>query len=198
MTGASALARSSVGVTGARCLSVSAPSMHGNLQDKDRIFTNLYGIHDRGLKVPFSFFLSFLSFLSFLLFFSPSFSWPFSLRPLSLYLFIPLLLQYRRFLPLFSTFHTLFLPFLNFFFFFFFFFFIYLFFFLLKGAMARGDWYRTKDIVQMGSDKIIDEIKKSGLRGRGGAGFPSGWLLISSHFLCSPTHLPFPGISLIA
>ena len=26
----------------------------------------------------------------------------------------------------------------------------------------------------MGQDWIIDEIKKSGLRGRGGAGFPSG------------------------
>ena len=26
----------------------------------------------------------------------------------------------------------------------------------------------------MGHDWVIDEIKKSGLRGRGGAGFPSG------------------------
>ena len=69
MTGASALARTSVGVTGARCLSVSAPSMersYGNLQDKDRIFTNLYGIHDRGLKV---FFLSFFLFFFFFFFF---------------------------------------------------------------------------------------------------------------------------------
>uniref|UniRef100_A0A090X8W3 NADH dehydrogenase [ubiquinone] flavoprotein 1, mitochondrial n=1 Tax=Ixodes ricinus TaxID=34613 RepID=A0A090X8W3_IXORI len=44
----------------------------------------------------------------------------------------------------------------------------------LKGAMSRGDWYKTKEIVLKGSDWIIDEIKKSGLRGRGGAGFPSG------------------------
>uniref|UniRef100_A0A131Y0G2 NADH dehydrogenase [ubiquinone] flavoprotein 1, mitochondrial n=1 Tax=Ixodes ricinus TaxID=34613 RepID=A0A131Y0G2_IXORI len=44
----------------------------------------------------------------------------------------------------------------------------------LKGAMGRGDWYKTKEIVLKGSDWIIDEIKKSGLRGRGGAGFPSG------------------------
>merc|ERR1712113_870197 len=44
----------------------------------------------------------------------------------------------------------------------------------LKGAMKRGDWYRTKDLVQMGADWIIHEIKASGLRGRGGAGFPSG------------------------
>ncbi len=41
-------------------------------------------------------------------------------------------------------------------------------------AMKRGDWYRTKDFMNMGPDWIIDEIKASGLRGRGGAGFPSG------------------------
>ena len=40
--------------------------------------------------------------------------------------------------------------------------------------MSRGDWYRTKDLVVKGADWILGEIKKSGLRGRGGAGFPSG------------------------
>ena len=45
---------------------------------------------------------------------------------------------------------------------------------LLQGAEKRGDWYRTKDIVVKGSDWIVDQMKKSGLRGRGGAGFPSG------------------------
>ena len=40
--------------------------------------------------------------------------------------------------------------------------------------MARGDWHRTKDLVVKGSDWIVGEMKKSGLRGRGGAGFPSG------------------------
>jgi NADH dehydrogenase (ubiquinone) flavoprotein 1 len=40
--------------------------------------------------------------------------------------------------------------------------------------MARGDWYKTKELVQKGTDWIIAEMKKSGLRGRGGAGFPSG------------------------
>lgn len=44
----------------------------------------------------------------------------------------------------------------------------------LKGAMKRGDWYRTKDLVVKGTDWIVDQMKKSGLRGRGGAGFPSG------------------------
>lgn len=43
-----------------------------------------------------------------------------------------------------------------------------------QGAEKRGDWYRTKDLVSKGSDWIVDQMKKSGLRGRGGAGFPSG------------------------
>lgn len=44
----------------------------------------------------------------------------------------------------------------------------------LNGAMERGDWYKTKEILTKGSDFIIEQIKKSGLRGRGGAGFPTG------------------------
>jgi NADH-quinone oxidoreductase subunit F len=44
----------------------------------------------------------------------------------------------------------------------------------LKGAMARGDWNGTKDILAKGRDWIIEEMKNSGLRGRGGAGFPTG------------------------
>jgi hypothetical protein len=43
-----------------------------------------------------------------------------------------------------------------------------------QGAEARGDWYRTKDILTKGRDWIIQQMKDSGLRGRGGAGFPSG------------------------
>jgi len=44
----------------------------------------------------------------------------------------------------------------------------------LKGALARGDWYKTKEIVCKGAEWILNEIKVSGLRGRGGAGFPTG------------------------
>ncbi|KAL5282035.1 NDUFV1 family protein [Megaselia abdita] len=44
----------------------------------------------------------------------------------------------------------------------------------LKGALQRGDWYKTKEIITKGPEWIINEIKTSGLRGRGGAGFPSG------------------------
>ena len=44
----------------------------------------------------------------------------------------------------------------------------------LEYARRRGDWDNTKDIIAKGRDWIIDEMKKSGLRGRGGAGFPTG------------------------
>jgi NADH-quinone oxidoreductase subunit F len=44
----------------------------------------------------------------------------------------------------------------------------------LKGAMARGAWDGTKQILERGRDGIINEMKASGLRGRGGAGFPTG------------------------
>lgn len=40
--------------------------------------------------------------------------------------------------------------------------------------MKRGDWHKTKEIIEKGSEWIINEVKASGLRGRGGAGFPSG------------------------
>lgn len=46
--------------------------------------------------------------------------------------------------------------------------------FRLKGALKRGDWYKTKEILLKGVDWILNEIKISGLRGRGGAGFPTG------------------------
>ena len=44
----------------------------------------------------------------------------------------------------------------------------------IDAAMARGDWDDTASLMSVGQDAIIDAIKASGLRGRGGAGFPTG------------------------
>ena len=44
----------------------------------------------------------------------------------------------------------------------------------LEAAEKRGDWDDTKALIARGQDAIIEEIKASGLRGRGGAGFPTG------------------------
>lgn len=44
----------------------------------------------------------------------------------------------------------------------------------LVGAKARGDWAGTDAILARGRDAIIEDVKASGMRGRGGAGFPTG------------------------
>ncbi len=44
----------------------------------------------------------------------------------------------------------------------------------IAGAVKRGVWSNTKEFINKGSDYIVNEIKKSELRGRGGAGFPAG------------------------
>ena len=44
----------------------------------------------------------------------------------------------------------------------------------LKAAQHRGDWDKTKKLLEIGADEIIERIKASGLRGRGGAGFSTG------------------------
>tara|TARA_B100001057_G_scaffold493583_1_gene588315 strand:- start:469 stop:1854 length:1386 start_codon:yes stop_codon:yes gene_type:complete len=44
----------------------------------------------------------------------------------------------------------------------------------LKNDIRRGGWYKTKNLLEKNNLWIQEEIKKSGLRGRGGAGFPTG------------------------
>ena len=44
----------------------------------------------------------------------------------------------------------------------------------LAGAKARGHWDGTAGLIQKGRDWVVEQTKASGLRGRGGAGFPAG------------------------
>ena len=46
--------------------------------------------------------------------------------------------------------------------------------FNLEAAQGRGDWDETKRLIEQGREGIIETIKSSGLRGRGGAGFLTG------------------------
>ena len=44
----------------------------------------------------------------------------------------------------------------------------------MVSAKSRGDWKDTAALIAKGKDWIINEVKLSELRGRGGAGFPTG------------------------
>ena len=61
----------------------------------------------------------------------------------------------------------------------------------LKGAQSRGDWDNTAALLHKGHDEIIEEIKASGLRGRGGAGFPTGlkWSFMPKEVGARPHYL---------
>lgn len=51
----------------------------------------------------------------------------------------------------------------------------------LEGSRSRGQWADIKLLLEKGPENIVEEIKQSGLRGRGGAGFPTGlkWSFMS-------------------
>ena len=61
----------------------------------------------------------------------------------------------------------------------------------LEGARSRGDWDDTKTLLGRGRDTIIEEIKASGLRGRGGAGFSTGlkWSFMPKEITDRPHYL---------
>ena len=59
----------------------------------------------------------------------------------------------------------------------------------LEDSFKRNDWSNTKEIISKGREWIINEIKLSELRGRGGAGFPTGvkWSFAPKKSWFSPT-----------
>jgi NADH-quinone oxidoreductase subunit F len=61
----------------------------------------------------------------------------------------------------------------------------------LGGARRRGVWDGTKKLLELGRDDIIDQIKTSELRGRGGAGFPAGlkWSFMPKESHGRPSYL---------
>ncbi len=61
----------------------------------------------------------------------------------------------------------------------------------LEAARKRGDWDGTKEILARGREAIIKEMKDSGLRGRGGAGFPTGlkWSFMPKENTGRPAYL---------
>ena len=71
----------------------------------------------------------------------------------------------------------------------------------LEAAKNRGAWHLTRDMLECGPEWICDQIKASGLRGRGGAGFPTGlkWTFMPKqvgerpHYLVVNADEPEPG-----
>jgi NADH-quinone oxidoreductase subunit F len=61
----------------------------------------------------------------------------------------------------------------------------------LDGARKRGDWDGTAGIIARGREAIVEEMKASGLRGRGGAGFPTGlkWSFMPKEIGARPHYL---------
>lgn len=70
----------------------------------------------------------------------------------------------------------------------------------MEGALENGRYEALKKAFEMGPDAVIDEVKASGLRGRGGAGFPTGvkWSFMPKepkkpHYLCCNADESEPG-----
>ena len=61
----------------------------------------------------------------------------------------------------------------------------------VAGAKSRGLWDGTKQIMEMTPEAICDVVKKSGLRGRGGAGFATGlkWTFMPKEVKDRPHYL---------
>ena len=63
----------------------------------------------------------------------------------------------------------------------------------VASSQKRGDWVNTNELTKKGRDWIINEIKDSQLRGRGGAGFPTGlkWSFAPKEIGSRPHYLTF-------
>ena len=61
----------------------------------------------------------------------------------------------------------------------------------LDAARKRGDWDNTKALIAQGKEWIIEQVKESGLRGRGGAGFSTGmkWSFMPKNVTDNPVYL---------